>query len=88
MGITSVLAHSDLTPGFIATPDWNICLHHQNGDSYLINSPTRAVLDYIVLKKSHYPKRVLHTNLETRITGTPRNKWNDNVREDGRIVGW
>jgi hypothetical protein len=26
-------------------------------------------------------------NLETRLTGRPRNRWQDEVREDGRIVG-
>ena len=34
------------------------------------------------------PKRVLYMNLGiTRIRGRPRNKWQDEVREDGRIVG-
>jgi hypothetical protein len=34
------------------------------------------------------PKRVLYLNLETtRPRGRPRNKWQDEVREDGRIVG-
>jgi hypothetical protein len=34
------------------------------------------------------PKRVLYMNLETtRLRGTPRNRWQDEVREDGRIVG-
>jgi hypothetical protein len=26
-------------------------------------------------------------NLETRLEGTPRNRWQDQVREDGRIMG-
>jgi len=38
------------------------------------------------------PKMVLYMNLgTTRLTGRPRNRWQDEVREDGRIVveeGW
>jgi hypothetical protein len=34
------------------------------------------------------PKRVLYMNLETTIpSGRPRNRWQDEVREDGGIVG-
>jgi len=34
------------------------------------------------------PKRVLYMNLgTTRLRGRPRNRWQDEVREDGRI-GW
>jgi hypothetical protein len=34
------------------------------------------------------PKRVLYMNLETtRPRGRSRNRWQDEVREDGRIVG-
>jgi len=33
-------------------------------------------------------KRVLYMNLgTTRLGGRPRNRWQDGVREDGRIVG-
>jgi hypothetical protein len=33
-------------------------------------------------------KRVLYMNLETkRLRGKPRNRWQDEVREDGRITG-
>jgi hypothetical protein len=33
------------------------------------------------------PKKVLYRNLEaTKLRGTPRNKWQDEVREDGRLV--
>jgi len=33
-------------------------------------------------------ERVLYTNLgTTRLRGRPRNRWQDEVREDGRIVG-
>jgi hypothetical protein len=33
-------------------------------------------------------KRVLYMNLETtRLRGRPRSRWQDEVREDGRIVG-
>jgi hypothetical protein len=38
--------------------------------------------------KNRIPKRVLYMNLEsTRPRGRPRNSWQDEVREDGRIVG-
>ena len=34
------------------------------------------------------PKRALYMNLgTTRLRGRPRNRWQDEVREDGRIVG-
>jgi hypothetical protein len=34
------------------------------------------------------PKRVLYMNFETtRLRGRPRNRWQDEVRKDGRIVG-
>jgi hypothetical protein len=35
-----------------------------------------------------FPKRVLSMNLgTTRLRGRPRNRWQDEVRKDGRIVG-
>jgi hypothetical protein len=38
-------------------------------------------------KKIEFP-RVLYMNLETtRLRVRPRNRWQDEVREDGRIVG-
>jgi hypothetical protein len=34
------------------------------------------------------PKKLLYMNLETtRLRGRPRNRWQDEVREDGRLVG-
>jgi hypothetical protein len=40
------------------------------------------------MEENRIPKRVLYTNLETtRMRGRPRNRWQDEVREDGRIVG-
>jgi hypothetical protein len=40
------------------------------------------------MEENRIPKRVLYLNLEsTRLRGRPRNKWQDEVREDGRIVG-
>jgi hypothetical protein len=34
------------------------------------------------------PKRVLYMNLETtRLRSRPKNRWQNEVREDGRIVG-
>jgi hypothetical protein len=40
------------------------------------------------MEENKIPKRVLYVNLETtRLTGRPRNRWQDEVRVDGRIVG-
>ena len=39
------------------------------------------------LEENRIPKRVLCMNLGTRLRGRPRNRWQDEVREDGRIVG-
>ena len=40
------------------------------------------------MEENRIPKRVLYTNLgTTRLRGRPRNRWQDGVREDGRIVG-
>jgi hypothetical protein len=40
------------------------------------------------MEKNRISKRVLYMNLEpTRTRGRPRNRWQDEVREDGRIVG-
>jgi len=38
--------------------------------------------------KREFPKKVLYMNLETtRLRGRPRNRWQDEVRVDGRLVG-
>jgi len=40
------------------------------------------------MEENRIPKRVLYINLETtRLRGRPRNRWQHEVREDGRIVG-
>jgi hypothetical protein len=40
------------------------------------------------MEDNRIPKRVLCMNLgTTRLRGRPRNRWQDKVREDGRIVG-
>jgi hypothetical protein len=40
------------------------------------------------MEENRIPKRVLYTNLgTTRLRGRQRNRWQDEVREDGRIVG-
>ena len=40
------------------------------------------------MEENRIPKRVLCMNLgTTRLSGRPRNRWQDEVREDGRIVG-
>jgi hypothetical protein len=40
------------------------------------------------MEENRIPKRVLYMNLETRRPrGIPRNRWQDEVRDDGRMVG-
>ena len=40
------------------------------------------------MEENRIPKRALYMNLETtRLRGRPRNRWQDEVREDGGIVG-
>jgi hypothetical protein len=40
------------------------------------------------MEENTIPKRVLYMNLEsTRPGDRPRNRWQDEVKEDGRIVG-
>jgi hypothetical protein len=40
------------------------------------------------MEENRIPKRVLYMYLETtRPRGGPRNRWLDEVREDGRMVG-
>ena len=40
------------------------------------------------IEENRIPKRVLYMNLgTTRLRGRPRNRWQDEVREDGRLVG-
>jgi hypothetical protein len=39
-------------------------------------------------EESRIPKTVLYMKLEsTRQRGSPRNRWQDELREDGRIIG-
>jgi len=40
------------------------------------------------MEENRIPKRVLYMHLgTTRLRGRSRNRWQDEVREDGRIVG-
>jgi hypothetical protein len=40
------------------------------------------------MEEDRIPKRVLYMNLETtRPRGRPRNRWQEEVREDGRMIG-
>jgi hypothetical protein len=39
------------------------------------------------MKENRIPKRVLYMNLKKRPRGRTRNRWKNEVREDGRIVG-
>jgi len=39
------------------------------------------------MEENRIPRKVLYMNLETtRLRGRPRNRWQDKVREDGRLV--
>jgi hypothetical protein len=40
------------------------------------------------MEENRTSKRVLYMNLgTTKLRGRPRNRWQDKVREDGRIIG-
>ena len=40
------------------------------------------------MEENRITKKVSYMNLETtRLRGRPRNRWQDEVREDGRLVG-
>jgi hypothetical protein len=40
------------------------------------------------MEENRIPKRILYMHLgTTRLRGRPRNRWQDEVKEDGRIVG-
>jgi len=39
------------------------------------------------MEGNRIPKRVSDMYLETRLRGRPRNRWQDEVREDRRLVG-
>jgi len=39
------------------------------------------------MEENRIPTKVLYMNLETRLRGRPRNRWQDEVREYGRLVG-
>jgi hypothetical protein len=39
------------------------------------------------MEGNRIPKRELYMNLETRLRGRPRNRWQDEVSRDGRLVG-
>jgi len=39
------------------------------------------------MEENRIPKKVIYVNLETtRLRGSPRNRWQDEVREDGRLL--
>jgi hypothetical protein len=40
------------------------------------------------VEQNRIPQKVLYMNLETtRLRSRPRNRWQDEMREDGRLVG-
>jgi len=76
--------------------NWRILINKEIYE--IVKKPT--ITEIIRLKRLHQfghvqrvvekriPKRVLYMNLETtRLRGRSRNRWQDEVREDGRIVG-
>jgi hypothetical protein len=38
------------------------------------------------MEGNRIPERGLYMNFETKLRGRPRNRWQNEVREDGRIV--
>jgi hypothetical protein len=43
---------------------------------------------YRGMEESRIPKELLYMNLEaTRLRGRPRNRWQDEMTVDGRLVG-
>jgi hypothetical protein len=41
------------------------------------------------MEENRIPKKVIYMNSETtRLRGRPRNRWQNEVREDGRLVVW
>jgi hypothetical protein len=41
------------------------------------------------MEENRIPQKVLYMNLEAaRLTGRPRNRWQDEVREDGMTSWW
>ena len=63
------------------------------GSVGIVRSRTKATEFSLVghvqrMEENRIPKRVLYMNLgTTRLRSRPRNRWQDEVREDGRIVG-
>jgi L,D-peptidoglycan transpeptidase YkuD (ErfK/YbiS/YcfS/YnhG family) len=54
----------------------------------ILERPPRRVATKLKRKEENrIPKRVLYMNFRTRMRGRPRNRWQDEVREVGRIVG-
>jgi hypothetical protein len=40
------------------------------------------------MEENRIPQKILYMNMETtRLRGRPRNRWQDEVREDGSLVG-
>jgi len=39
------------------------------------------------MEENRIPQKVLYMNLETRLRGRQRNRWQNEVKEDGRLVG-
>jgi hypothetical protein len=70
------------------------CENNSSLDPTLINNGgsgetgKRRSFIHEMMEENRIPKTVLYMSLETtRLTGRPRNRWQNEVREDGRIVG-
>ena len=54
----------------------------------ITNEDNNSNIFVLQLEENRISKRVLNMNLgTTRLRGRPRNRWQDEVREDGRTVG-
>ena len=75
-------------------------MHYSHSLLYAPLCTTRTIIETIRLdrlcwfgrvqrmEENRIPKRVLYMNLgTTRLRGRPRNRWQEEVREDGRIIG-
>jgi hypothetical protein len=79
----------------IKKENWRLLTHKEI--SAIVNKPTRTEIIRLhklhwfgrvqIIEENRIPQRILYMNLETtRLRGRSRNGWQDEVRENGRIV--